>query len=212
MSSSIDPEMRELIEAAGGMLISAVMSAGVDEATAKKFAQPKFLEIMGSVEETGEEIGTLWATGRKAKTKQAKQFINQINEDLDDKYSEGVRDEDIVNWWNTTEVARRIMFEQFNMMRTGIMIFVAQNFGDQFENMDEIGEYAAGRSRGVTPFFTFSPNPGNKGNEARGLPMELIPRVVEWLANFEMPGYDVPNGEIQNLNARIRKEIAAGKL
>ena len=212
MTSSLDPGMREFIEAAGGILISAVMSMGVDEATAKQAVQPQFLEIMGSVEETGEDIGTLWATGRKPKSKQAKKYVNQINDDLDDKYSEGVRDEDIVDWWNMSEAARRIMFEQFNMMRMGLMIFVAQNFSDEFESMDEIGEYVAGRSRGVTPFFTITPNPGNKGNEARGLPMELIPRVVEWLTNFEMPGYDVPNGEIQNMNALIREEIAAGNL
>lgn len=212
MSNSIDPGMQEFIEAAGGMLISAVRSAGVDEETAKKAAQPKFLEIMGSAQETGEEIGTLWATGRKPKSKKARKYVDQINKDLDDKYSEGVTDEDIVDWWNMSEVARQIMFEQFNMMRMGIMIFVAQNFGDEFESMDEVGQYVAGRSRGVTPFFTYSPNPGNEGNDARGLPMELIPRVIGWLADFEMPGYDVPNSEIQNMNALIRQEIAAGKL
>lgn len=212
MSGAIDPEFEEFMRSAGEILISAVMSAGVDKETAQNATRSRFLEIFGNAKESGEDIGTLWATGRKPKSKEGKEAVRLINKDLQDKYRDGVRDEDIVDWWNCTQVAREILFEQFNMMRLGIMIHVANTYGDQFDSMDEIGEYVGGRARCVTPFFTISPNPGNANNEARGLPMELIPRVIEWLETFEVPGYDVPNSELPNMNALIREEIAAGNI
>lgn len=210
MSDGLGPDMREFITAMGEILISAVRLAGVDEETAKQAAQPKFMEIMSNAVDSGEQIGTLWATGRNPKTKAAKEAIALINSNLADKYDEGVRDEDIVDWWNMSEAARQVLFEQFNMTRLGMFIFVAQNYGDEFKDAGEIAQFVAGRARGVTPFFTIAPNPGNAGNPDRGLPLELIPRVSKWMTDFVPPGYDVPIDEIPNVNALIRKDIAAG--
>lgn len=200
------------------MLTTAITEEGVDEATARTMVRPRLQEILSTVEETTEEIGTIWISGEKPKTKVAKLAIAHINNNIEDKRLDGVTDEDIVQWWNLSALQRRVFIALWDMHRLGIMVFIAQNFEDAFEAssadeyMDLVGDYAAARSRGVTPFFTYEQNPGNAGNPSRGLPMELTFRILEWISQFESPGYDVHNDEIENLNALIRREIAAGNI
>ena len=213
-----DSELNAYLAEIENMLTTAVIEEGIDEATARELVRPHLMEILSTVEETNEEIGTLWISGKKPKSNVAKLAVAHINDNLEDKRADGVTDEDIVKWWNLTALQRRVFLELWNMHRLGIMVFIAKNFEDAFEAssaeeyMDLVGEYAASRSRGVTPFFTYEQNPGNAGKPGRGLPMELMFRILDWIVNFEAPGYAIDNDDIENLNARIRREISAGNI
>jgi hypothetical protein len=213
-----DDDLGAYVAQLANMLILAMADEGVSEDVAKNMIRPRFEQILSEAEDSAEEVGTLWASGKKAKSRWGKQAMAHIKSNLDNKRADGVRDEDIVTWWNMSDLVHRVLLERWNMQRLGILVFIAQNFEDAFEAsskeeyMDQVGAYAAQRSRGITPYFTYEPNPANAGKPERGLPMELMLRVSDWLPNFVAPGFDVDNDDIENLNARIRREIAAGNI
>lgn len=129
---------------------------------------------------------------------------------------EGVRDEDIKDWWNLDEIERKLL-DKIDAIQWGAMLkhTSAEN---RLEATEQIGKYLPIYRPPVEPTTTqtsiLSPELLSIIEEEKPLPPELRFRVKEYIGrrSDDMPSFQRDIARYQCMNALVRDEIRNGNL
>lgn len=142
-------------------------------------------------------------------------FVKKLGEmhrqELPKKRAEGVRDEDILWWWNINEVEREAMDLFDNTSRMATFIHVIRT--ESFESKEELYKEASKRVRKTFPMFGDPADTEHTEGDDRPLPYELKDRVNIYTGKRMMSDPESYKKEIESsttINAHIRKAIQEG--
>ncbi|MBP6945180.1 hypothetical protein KBD61_04490 [Patescibacteria group bacterium] len=129
---------------------------------------------------------------------------------------EGVRDEDIKDWWNLDEIERKLL-NKIDAIQWGAMLkhTSAENL---LEATEQIGKYLPIYRPPVEPVTvqasTLSPELLSAIEEEKPIPPELRFRVKAYISrrSDDMPSFQRDIGHYPCMNALVRDEIRRGNL
>lgn len=132
----------------------------------------------------------------------------KIKSMLAKKRNEGVKDQDVIWWWNIHDLERRIMLKHDDWCKVTVF--------KKFREEDGLSKDEAGKRVGKTyPIFGNPDDTTHTTGEDRPLPFELKDRIniyVEKRAKIDPEKFKEDVEESSSLNALIRKEIKKGNI
>ncbi len=152
------------------------------------------------------QIGDLWLKKSRTTNKRASRIIKELNAELSRLRSDGVSDEDIVNWWNIPVAKQNLFKAQANALlqsRVDVRLQALQR--ERLKN--NIDKLALVQALCTVPTFGKSMAPDQDDiKPGSPLPWELYTRVTSFfLADVKQnPNWEIEAIELRSYNAYFR--------
>lgn len=130
---------------------------------------------------------------------------------------EGVRDEDIKDWWNLDEIERKLLTKIDDIQQRAMLNYALKIGRSQSEAMEQLTKgFPVYRppAETTTQASILSPELLSALEEEKPLPPELRFRVKEYISrrSDDMPSFQRDIGRYPCMNALVRDEIRKGNL
>jgi hypothetical protein len=132
---------------------------------------------------------------------------SDVHKMLTKRRKEGVRDQDILWWWNLNELERQLIRQIDDTFRVAML----SQYIEQGKSQEEAAEYV----RKLYPIYGDPEDTTQTKDDNRPLPFELKDRVNKYIEYRISNDYDKFQNDIDKsstLNALIRSEIQKGNL
>ena len=160
-------------------------------------------------------VGTKWVKGKDASDNIEQHFMRVIEACSARYEAENVRAENIMWFWDLSNVEKLVEQRSINIFRMGMFLYGIEN-GGSFDSLEDAGAYSAAIMEKHTPSFALCLPSTYREDINHPLPCELISEVSTWylkeLAKNGLSGSGKILGKSSTVNEEARRLRKLGKI
>jgi len=160
-----------------------------------------------------QNLGDIILENTKSDNPTINKIAKNIRQKLPQKKAEGVREEDIIWWWNLNDIERRVMLKHDDIAKTSLFISKLKEINEP--SKEKAANIAASQVRKFHPTYGDPDDTTHTNGDDRPLPYELKDRVniyIEKRYQSDPHKYKKELEQSNTFNALIRKEIRSGNI